>query len=366
MKKITSAIIFTGLIAGASAQTVIDITGSTAGRAAVHNAIIAVLSGETYAHDNASTPTSATRAIYNGTFGGNAYTIRTFWAGSVNGVRDVAQGIQQSQFLATSIVGTAAGQPSVSSPLAPTSAQTVPEIGFSDVFQNSTEFTSPALTIEDEVGIIPFKWYKNDGASASLTNINSLNAQSLYGSLGELAMSQFTGVPADNTKVVYATGRNADSGSRLTVMADIGYGLYTPVNQFTFTVTSGAITANAFAGNSGYGSGSNVAGVLAATWNTDSAVVGYLGSSDWATADTGGATALSYNGVPYSVQAVQEGQYTLWGYLHMNRMALTGNALAFYNALRNEITANPGALLIKDDVSMKVRREGDGAPIGSK
>jgi hypothetical protein len=47
-------------------------------------------------------------------------------------------------------------------------------------------------------------------------------------------------------------------------------------------------------------------------------------------------------------------------------MTLTGDALAFYNGLRDAARANPGSLLVKDDENMKVAREGDGAPVGPK
>jgi hypothetical protein len=47
-------------------------------------------------------------------------------------------------------------------------------------------------------------------------------------------------------------------------------------------------------------------------------------------------------------------------------MVLTGNSLAFYNALKTSIQGNPGSVLVKDDVDMKVARDGDGAPVFPK
>ncbi len=368
MKYTASLLALLTLTSAVYSQTVIDMTGSTAARSATHAAILAVLTGETYAFEGAAgAGASSNRAIYHGTFGGNPYIIRTFWSGSVNGVRDVAQALQQSQLFDTSVLGIVGGQ-NLSAPLtlAPASAATAPEIGFSDVFQSSTLFSSPPLIVEDEVGIIPFRWYKNEGSSANLTNITGLQARALYGSLGELPLSSFTGIAADAATTVYATGRNADSGSRITVNADMGYGVFPFVNQYTFTTSGTTITGAVFAANSGYSSGGNYSGaVLGSTW-ASGIVVGYLGSSDWATADGAGAVPLSWNGVTQSTAAIQNGSYSLWGYLHQNRMNLTGNALNFYNALRTEITANPGSVLIKDDSAMTVQRDGDGAPIGPK
>jgi hypothetical protein len=252
------------------------------------------------------------------------------------------------------------------------SAETAPEIGFSDVFQTSTEFTAPGLVVEDEVGIIPFKWFKNDPALLpnGLTNMTHLGARTLYGSLGEAPLSLFTGNPADAGTTVYVTGRNADSGSRITVMAEIQYGVFNTLNQSTFTSTAsdgtGSITGITFVGNAGYNSGGDYSrAVLGSTW-ADGIIVSYLGATDWANAVAAGAVELTHNGVPYSVQNVQQGSYTNWGYLHQNRMTLTGNALTFYNGLRDAVKANPGSLLVKDDANMKAERQGDGAPVTPK
>jgi hypothetical protein len=378
MKSKLIKIAFTSLLlAGSSqAQTVIDITGSTAGRGAVHAAILNLLTGETFAWDGTASAGSANRVIYHGTYSGNSYIIRTFWAGSVNGVRDVARQTQQSQFFATSVIGSAAPGTNINpaTPLATASAETAPEIGFSDVFQTSTEFTSPALVVEDEVGIIPFKWFKNDPALLpnNLTNMTHLGARALYGALGEVLLSTLTGNPADSGTTVYVTGRNADSGSRITVMAEIQYGVFNSLNQSTFTSTAsdgtGTITAANFVGNLGYSSGGDYSrAVLGSTW-ADGIIVSYLGASDWANAAGAGAVELSHNGVPYSVQNVQQGTYTNWGYLHQNRMAMTAGTpqITFYNGLRDEVRLNPGSLLVKDDATMKVERQGDGAPVLSK
>ena len=162
------------LTAAASGQTVLDLTGSTAARSATHNAILATLTVNSFAFNGNAAAGSATRVIYHGTFAGNPYIIRTFWAGSVNGVRDIAQQIQQTQLIDKSVLGTASGQEVAAPALAPASAETTPEIGFSDVFQSSTAFTSPALVVEDEVGIIPFKFFKNEAASAGLSNMTCL------------------------------------------------------------------------------------------------------------------------------------------------------------------------------------------------
>jgi hypothetical protein len=371
MKTKLTLLTLAGLATAAHSQTVIDITGSTAGRSAVHAQITSQLdAGFTYAYDGTGAASRATRAIYQGTYNGNQYTIRTYWAGSVNGVRDVAQQIQQTEFFDKSVTGTAAGENvNPAAPKAPASAETAPEIGYSDVFQTSTQFTSPPLTVEDEVGIIAFQWFANKGSSAGLTNMTPGLVQALYGSLGELPLSLFTGVTADADKIVFAGGRNNDSGTRITTFAESGYGVFNQVNQSnaTFDAPGGTISALTFVGDGGQSSGGTLADSLSCSL-ADGDFVGYVGASDWPRANDGadrGARELTWNGVPYSVENIQEGKYSFWGYLHMNRMALSGPALSFYEGMRDGLKANPGTL-IKDDASVKVARDGDGAPIFPK
>lgn len=367
-----------GLAGVASAQDAsipVDLTGSTAGRSAVHSAIQAVLTGETTVYDTASA-SSAARVIYKGTFGGKTYTIRTSWSGSVNGVRDVIQGLTTNTFFDPADADVTAAQ---ADPAAATAAGflltatgnslgNAPEIGYSDVFSTST--TTTGLTVEDEVGIIPFKWFKNDGAPAGLNNMTPSLARSLYGAIGEQPLMLWTGDSADSGTSVFAIGRNADSGTRITTMAECGHGVFRTVSQYTATVASDTITLSGTYGNNGSSSGSGVAAILAAK-SPGSAVVGYLGASDWAAAVTGGGTELPWNGVTLGTAVgwenkIRSGQYTFWGYLHMNRMALSGDALAFYNALRDQLKANPGSSLIKDDAAMLVERSGDGSPVTPK
>ncbi len=50
--------------------------------------------------------------------------------------------------------------------------------------------------------------------------------------------------------------------------------------------------------------------------------------TDAATATANGGKALTYNGVPFSVDAVENGQYTFWTYEHAYRLAsVTGQAV---------------------------------------
>lgn len=367
-----------------SATAQIDITGSTAGRAAVHSNIITVLTGPgntltSYAYSGAQAPASAspgssTQAIYHGTVSGTSVIIRTFWNGSVNGIQDVIQAIPQNGFFETSVLGNATGQGAVSGPLASNAvADQAPEIGFSDVFQTSTAFSG--LVAEEEPAVIPFKWFKNEASAfstntadnAKITSVTALQLRRGY-SGGTVPLSFFSGVAADETKLVRFTGRNSDSGTRLTAMAEIGRGTFGSIVQYgSLVLISGNTIINSIGapGNGGQSSGANVARFVGGqlsnaliTANT-AAVIGYIGASDWQTAVDGGATELPYNGQAYSEDNVRNGKYTFWGYLHMNRMNLTGSALAFFNQLNTAIAANPGSGLITVG-SMEVNRTADG------
>lgn len=357
-------------------QTVIDVTGSTAGRSAAITNITAQLdAGYTYAfYGKDSTHSKSDAAIYHGTYNGNPVIIRTYWSGSAAGVRDVADAPQldNSYIVKTELgsaggtyLGTIAAAPGGS--FAAASAETVSEFGFSDVFQTSTPFTTNTLTIEDEVAIIPFKFFANDG-STGITNMTPGAFRNLYGSLGEAPLSIWTGNPADSGTLVYACGRNNESGTRITTLAETGTGVFATINQWQYTtITSDTMDGVSFAGDSGYSSGSDVAKMMAAKSpaGQPGVYVGYIGASDWSTASAGAAVELSYNGVPYTIGAMQNGQYTFWGYLHQFRMNLSGVTLSFYNDVKTGITAAPGSGL-ETESSMNVLRPADGAPVEPK
>jgi hypothetical protein len=194
-------------------------------------------------------------------------------------------------------------------------------------------------------------------------------AQALWKN-GSLPLALFTGNTGDENTHVFAIGRDADSGTRLTAFAESGVGVFTEVYQFVPTNANGMITSGNtaamtgqqyyplevingityVAGNGGYSSGGNLAFAMRQN-NTLSAIGGYyvtyLGLSDTATALAGNASVMSYNGVTYSQQAVQEGQYTFWGYEHLDYRTDLGNAG----------TANPNAnvKVVADQIANQIK-----------
>jgi len=344
-------------VSAANAQTIVNIGGSTAGRTAVHGNIVAMLGNCTYAYDGTSgSPSKATHAIYHGSYGGNDYIVRTYWSGSVNGITPVTAGTQlDATFIATTVTGTSGGE-FVSSPtFAAASADTIEHIGYSDIFASTVNV--PAANEEDEVAVITFKWYANEGTTG-IDNITPGLVRSLYGS-SEAPKSLFTGNASDTT-TVFPIGRDSSSGTRGTAMAESGYGNVANVDQYTATVSGNVVTAINYVSNGGSTSGSYVKAAMNSTY-ADGSLIGYLGASDFATS---GGVELKWNGVAYSTTAIQNGQYSFWGYLHMNRMnTLTGNGLAFYNALKTNISADPRDAGVLTISTMAVARDADGAPI---
>jgi hypothetical protein len=369
--KITKSVLLAAFsIAAASsgnAQTVIDITGSTAGRSAVHNAIRTVLSNETFVF-NGNNFNGASKVLFKGDISGTPVIIRTSWSGSAAGVRDVAQNNSSVWFANTSIDTNTLNNTNVN--LANNTANTVqniPEIAYSDVFQSSTIYRTPTLN-DDTVGIIPFKFFASADAPTSLTNITSLQAMSLFAT-GYVPLAVFSGNASDQSSIVYATGRDPESGTRITAMAEIGYNVFGNVQHYQPTITSGAVTAVTLwpagtyvEGNGGYSSGGSVRTAVEATgFGSGRGLISFTGPSDWSTV----AKELTYNGVAYSVDNVRQGKYTFWGYLHqMRHSSLSDTSLNFYNLLLAAVRADTSWLVKTNEMS--VARSGDGELINPK
>jgi len=322
-----------GLAGAAQAQTYLRLTGSTAYRQNVHNAItdLAWDSEPTAGYDS-STLGASTHAIFKGSIGGTQYIIKTSWSGSEAGIESVAGGLTVAFLADTTPVslispasgtGTDAGTASVAG--SNVAENIAADAAFSDTFNGTSQFYNttlvlntagstffPALTAATTpvtgllagngiVGIVPFKFCASLGSP--LTAITAQQAQDLY-STGVISQSVFTGLAADkgtkgatsNGKWVFAAGRNPDSGTRLTAMSEIGLGALTNVKQYQpsdsasaqITSAGGSVAKNlAFpAGvvnqlnvgvfNNGYGSGGNLAKAIN---NNTSAMVNGSGAS---------------------------------------------------------------------------------------
>ena len=173
-------------------------------------------------------------------------------------------------------------------------------------------------------------------------------------------MGQLDGNPADNSIGIYGVGRDDDSGTRTIFEADCGLGVGIPMDQYFITggpytyTYAGAAGINFPFSGAGYASGGNVKTALLVqnpgTYvkgdlnlnygvppETASYAIGYIAISDWFGT---GLPTLSYNGVPYTDAAVENGTYSYWGYENANvRTADYGNGTTPIAVFANALTA---------------------------
>lgn len=409
-KILTAGILATiALVSGASAQTQVYITGSTAFRTAASNAITAVVGATPVAVDN-----SATLAAYQGanaqTWSTGSFFVQTSWSGSAAGVQTVSNSVTTVRFLPAAATGNTSPDPRNTAN--PADLHT-PDICFADNKQSSTSFTTNPLN-EQQVGVVPFAFVGSNGFPTGL----SMTKQALLANFsgeGVVPMSFYTGLASDSgtggalTRMVYATGRDPDSGTRIVTLAESGYGVGNAVTQWK-PVTSGggvissmakypsSVTINGFTYTSGSGesSGSSLRAFM--TYQNPPSQYGEtgpsffvtaLGMSDYprvlaagAIADTGltgsdttgrPATPMNYNGVPFSHAGVKNGSYTFWGYQYCSTRSsgVPGGVTGFHTSLVNNIKATTTANLAGNVAltDMQVDRgtsSADGGPIASK
>jgi hypothetical protein len=194
------------------------------------------------------------------------------------------------------------------------------------------------VTLTSGTGVLSGTNVSTSFAAASpITNINPQIAQALW-SNGSASLAQFTGNAADAAIKVYATGRDPDSGTRLTTFAETGIGVDATVTQYKPVVSGSRITALApypaqtvngilfTEGNGGESSGGTLANYFPLTTESVSVngrpaapcyLITYVGTGDAPAAVNAGAQELTYNGVAFSDAAVKEGRYTFWCYQHV-------------------------------------------------
>ena len=347
------------LVASASADTIVNITGATAFRSATLTAIKAKFDAGNgtvsykYAHDKAAGGlTGSKRSIFVGNFPGvtGTTTIRCCFTGSVEGIRAlnlVGTGgstndpapptyypTTQLDLTTATNTGAEVANPAVVSPGLQT-LTTTSDVALSDVNVTSTPFPG-ALATNDKVGVIVFTMMTNEGST--ITNVTSQQYRAVL-SKGQ-PLSLFDGITAHTSKV-YAIGRNDGSGTRTTALAETGYGVTTTVNQYVSIAndgtsitslqkvpatgvntlngqpTTGQLASNAstvwgqdVAGNGGYDTGGAVAADLGLTTPnvavydeegllvSTSAInlVTWLGVGDAKTAKLAGGLLCAYNG----------------------------------------------------------------------
>ncbi len=388
-----------GFIAAAStvaaqAQQFLYITGSTAYRGNVYTSIQAVYDASPavqFGYSGSGGLSKAGQAVFVGNIGGNQTIIKTSFSGSEGGIQAVTSPNSiMSNYLSDPIangglttVSATPGTGSQTNTVAHTS-----DMAFSDTAQALSQFNGTykgvayATATEDAnspLGVVPFKWVASVGAPAGLTNITDNQAQSLFHK-GTLSLGVLTGNAADENSAangasgttLYATGRDPDSGTRVTAFADAGIGAQAinvrqtqprnAANAPITTVGGGPIASaplypagtvngiNFGLGVNGFAGGGTLAAAISNASNafgingSKVVFITYLGIGDAdGTALINGCKELSFNGIslglPEVFNVIYEGQYGFWGYEH-----------ALYNPGPNLTPGSPtvGALIVTD------------------
>ena len=392
-----------GLVSAADATNYIRFTGSTAFRSTMNTAILNSMdSGVTYGYIGSSLG-SANQVIYIGNIGGVSTIVKTSWTGSEAGIQAVGNSIT-AKYLDDGVTTSSGGTSGLT---AGTTLET-PDVALSDTLQATSQFstTNTALTEVPggTVGVVPFLWVASKNATILLTggttatpNITTAAVKALYPS-GKLPVAFFTGNSADETKWIFAIGRNPDSGTRLSAFAEAGLGAIASVKQYapvtgtaatgTNNLISGGLstvarlnlwpveTINGIStvtvGNSGYNSGGDLCYALGSNddsvyvaptqYTGNAGLLGYAGQSDVSKATGGTGHLCSWNGVVYSPAAVEEGLYSFWSFEHLYyRTGADTSVSDFSNTVAIAARALPGVQVPL--TSLHVTRTKDGGTI---
>jgi hypothetical protein len=383
------------LLSTASAVDYVYITGSTAFRAATQTALLKIMgstngtslpAGSTFAYVGASY-TGTSRATLHGFVNGNEVIVKTAWSGSTGGIQAVSNNITL-QFLPDSTTQSSAGTSGASFTVdAAGNDYHIADIAMGDTYQSATPFNTNLLT-DTPVGVQPFVWVASNGSPTGLNNLNPQQAQVLF-SNGSYPLSFFTGLNADEGVKVFATGRDPDSGTRLTAFAESGVGALSQVVQYEPVISGSTVTSHApwhpitvngipvAQGDGGYSSGGTLANTMKLTTAAiNGYYVSYLSTGDAVGAINGGAKLLSWNGhslaftgAPGSgtfsdLTPIKEGKYTFWCLEHvLYRTTITAPQKDVADTMANQILTVDAPIRLDQ---MLVTRTADGGNVYPK
>jgi len=438
--------------AGVASATTYHVNGSTAYRVADVSAEVAYCNanGGAFATFYGSSLTGANYSVVQNAATSPSIKFENYFNGSVAGDEALVDGVTQihfpnaTDFAPTAVTtlpssttaaagGTAKSAPTDNNLLTPYSTDTTfADIAFSDVafstaqqiIAASTDHTTATPTGDIQVGIVPFVFVANGSSDvySKLTGL-SMDPQKFtyaWSSGASTTLSFFTGVNADEATTVYPMGRDVDSGTRATALAETGYGLNgsglitegvgqyfpydTTAHQTANSATTGVIGVDTTlvnptiaglnvvpaesidgytmpAGDGGYYSGGNLATGISTAFAgtvTNTVVMTYLGVSDAKSAlgATGTnrqvAVLLSYDGSTFNPLSpnpvlIYEGQYTFWSYEHLfykgsatNLSTVASGLESWMNGTNQLDKLSSGNVTL---ASMNVARTGDGQNI---
>ncbi len=393
--KIAMALLAAGVAASASAQNVIYLTGSSAFRSTVYNALHSGAgpgaggvfdTAPAEAEFGGSGASGANYMLFFGKISGTDTYIDCVWSGSEAGIASACNVALQNQDRDGNTIPLA-GSPATWlkadgsitlngwSSTAPTSGQLESSSHGADLAQADT---SQAVSLTPRVantttdlkdygkqGVVTFTWVKNVNSTPtaawnSVLNITLPQVQNEL-SQGYQPVAFFSGNVTQTNTQVYLVGRNKGSGTRANTLVDHNYGPTTKgVQQFSIgggvnpgDTTSGLVLQ--YENNNGYESGGGVAAALGIdgscqqvdpfTGKTGWVAIGYLGCGD--AVKSGLAVSpnwLTLDGVQESNGAIIEGEYYFWGYEHLfGRHGISGFQDAAGNLIQSAVIYNVNA-----------------------
>lgn len=360
-KLVVAGALSLGIASMAHAQNRVYLTGSTAFRPALYDALRNVFDASpavqiaAYKCSASGTidPHTAGQMEFKGNIGGAAYIIKCSWSGSEAGIQDLAKNTTEPFIDDIGVNGVQAINSTATA--SQTDSHTV-DLAMADTSQTVSKTPTPALTGQT-VGIVPFVWVKNAQGHPYVSGtypdydrlVNVTHPQLRIALTGGAQLALFTGNPSDAGKYVYVSGRDNGSGTRVNTFCDTGYGVFTLPQQIIITGANGNPTIQ---GGNTTTTGQSSGGTLATTMsfsgsatavdpisgNTGWYAIAYLGLYDADVAlapGTGDCIALTLNGVAESTAAVTQGQYSFWGneHIYQNANPISAAASTVYTSL---------------------------------
>jgi len=334
-KTILAGALALGVVSLAEAGTVY-ITGSTAMRGAVRTALLTaapankVFNGvpayTAWEGDDGSHVTAGASANWMAFVGndlsGNPLTIQCHWSGSEAGIKDVAQSLN-ADFL--SAAGSDGGDHFTNVPSGANLISQPVDLALGDNSQAFSLNKTPTLFTNKFVGVITFKWVRNNGLWTG-TNVSAAQIKQAFS--GACPRAQFDGDSTHTLDYVYVSGRDKFSGTRVNAFGDSGFGIGSLPTQIEIDkatgdmIEVGGLGSGIYSGDYGWDSGGLLANSLgvATTNKTDQvnggtgySAIAYLSNGDATTAIAAGAKELTYNGVTFNRNNIIEGTYSMWG-----------------------------------------------------
>jgi hypothetical protein len=342
-------------MASATTTNFVYISGSTAARNSVVQAIEDQFTSHTTVAQGNSTYYKASYQVITGTLSGDSSgavtVVKTHWSGSEGGIADLVGSPANEAFLDTAATNNTSSVTQLTDNHAVDLAMADNDVSYS---QHPTAPITGTFC-----GIIPFYFVKEKGSAAGINNVT--DAQMLDLLSGGTRTALLTGNSGDVTWT-YITGRDSFSGTRVNTLGDTGYGIYAFPYQVKIASDGSMIDVDG-SGNYvgydypdlslyGYASGGSIATQmgydLGQATSVDAfqgtanhfSIITYLGASDAGTAVANGGTLLTYNGVTESTAAIQQGVYSFWGneFVFKKNSGESSTALALYGLLINPAT----------------------------